>query len=660
MAAVSLSPAQQKRTDAPRRERRPSPIASNIFLGDWYDYYNRAIRRINSGDFAGAKSDLSEAIKLRPDDDPNARTYGVRFQEYYPNLELGILLYEEGKYAEALGRLTASQKAAPLEETRFFLHETQRQVALAKGSDREMPRLVLTEPLPGLMTNQNSVKVRGKAGDDIYVDEVLVNHESVLIPKARSGVEFEWEVSLKEGLNRIPVAVRDLVGRSQELVAEVTVDRQGPVFSLRKLEMVGGDDRAHLVGTVYDPHEIGEIRLNAQTFATQRQVRVEIDTEVDLSPERKNVHLLLADGFGNQTVAELDPRIKVGDAGKKLETIRVAALGFDPRWLTSLPAQGPGIDLFDLKSGQKVFLEEIYIDARVTDDDGIEGVWFQEDPVALPHPGDKDVIFSHLAGPMTEGTHTFQIKAQDTLKDLSHTDLSLLCSLPKTPRGPERLTVTVPPFDCLVEGSDSDFPALLRSSIRDQLQERGRFQVTESEELVAVFVERKLGTSESVDSRYRVADRALVAADLVIDAQIIERENTVSLIAGIVRVQDGVFEGSIEVHNPDKSTKARYSLAREFVLRLESKYPVARGEIFTLSPRILSTLSAAERVRPNTQVIAYRKGEEVILPSGKSVGADFFDIGKMLVTRVLDEYSEVQPEGDLVGEPVVGDVLVVR
>jgi hypothetical protein len=510
------------------------------------------------------------------------------------------------------------------------------------------------------VTNQHSVKVCGTAGDDIYVDEVLVNNESVLIPRAQSGVEFEWEVPVKEGLNRIPVIVRDLVGRSQELMAEVTVDRQGPVFSLKKLEMVGGSNRAHLVGTVYDPHEIGEIRINGQTFSTPRQVRVEIDTEVDLSPEHKNIRLVLADGFGNQTVAELDPRIKVGDAGRKSGSVRVAALGFDPRWLTSLPTQGPEIDLFGLESGQRVFLEELYVDVRVTDDDGIEGIWFQEVPVAIAQAGDKDIIFSHLAGPMTEGTHTFEIRAQDTLKAPSHRLLSLLCSLPKTPRGPERLTVTVPPFDCLVEGSESDYPALLRSSIREYLQDRGRFRVVESEELVALFIERKLGTSESVDSRYRVADRALVEADLVIDAQIIERENTISLVAGIIRVQDGVFEGSIEVHSPDKSLEARYNQAREFALRLEAKYPEAQGEIFNLSPKILSTLSSAERIKPNTQVIAFRKGQEVVLPNGKSVGADFYDIGKMLVTRVLDEYSEVRPEGDLLEEPVVGDVLVVR
>lgn len=427
---VPSTSAQSVRSDFPRRERRPSPIASTIFLGDWYDHYNRAIRRLNSGDRKGAEADLRVAIRLHPEDDPRARTYGVRFQECYANLELGIILYETGRYSEALSRLKASLAVAPLDETRFFIHETQRQIVLETGSDSALPQLTITEPVSGMVTNKTSIVVRGKASDDYYVDTVSVNNEAVDIPPARPGVEFEWETQLSDGVNRIETTATDLAGRSQSVEIEVLVDRQGPVFSLKKAELLSGGNRARLVGDVYDRHEVGSVAINGRPLATGNRQLVSVDMEVPLPAESKSIRILAVDGFANRTVADIDPRVKVGAAPAKKGRIQVAAIGFDPRWLVSAVDPGPRIDLLDLRSGQRVFLDRLYIDGRVSDADGVDSVRFNGSLVDII-PRGTELYFGHVAGPLENGTNTVEIKAADIEKQ--ETTQLLHLDIPKSP-----------------------------------------------------------------------------------------------------------------------------------------------------------------------------------------------------------------------------------
>ena len=47
------------------------------------------------------------------------------------------------------------------------------------------------------------------------------------------------------------------------------------------------------------------------------------------------------------------------------------------------------------------------------------------------------------------------------------------------------------------------------------------------------------------------------------------------------------------------------------------------------------------------EVIPFRKGPEVILPNGKSLGFDTFELGgRLFLSRVLGEYSELRVHAD--------------
>ncbi|MCA9433067.1 MAG: tetratricopeptide repeat protein, partial [Candidatus Omnitrophica bacterium] len=340
---AEVAPSQSFDREVPRRVRRSSNIESKIFRGNWWDYYNRGIRKFDEGDLVGAEADFREAIKYKSEGGPRARTYGVRFQEYFPYAELGAVLFEQGKYTEAIPILQKSLRTTQLEQSRFYLHEARKQAALSSPIDQYRPSLELLEPIQGIITNRGSILVRGVANDDLYVDSIVVQGQDLIIDYAQDRIDFETEVPLPRNTNEITVTVTDLVGRTASQSVIVQVDREGPVFSLRELKVSPTGTSASLTGTAFDPNGVQSIRVGQSDLAIQKGTSQTIDLKVDLEPGQSAIQVELADGFGNTTRALLDLTQKSGSA-KPFGAIRVAALGFDPRWLVGAGASAPRIE----------------------------------------------------------------------------------------------------------------------------------------------------------------------------------------------------------------------------------------------------------------------------------------------------------------------------
>ena len=273
----------------PRRQRRTSSIESGIFRGDWWDYYNRAIRKYDSGDLSGAEADLRQALTFRPEEEARARTYGVRFQEYFPKAELGAILYETGRYTEAIGFLSDSMQTSPFEQSKFYLHEARRQVALQSGTDSGVPMIQLLEPLPETVTNRSTIRVRGTATDDIYIDSITVGAESLLIERAASTVQFEAEVPIPERINNVLVTVTDLVGRTASVTPVVVTDREGPVFSVSEVQIRDGGRKGYLKGSAYDPNSVREVTVDGRIVGGAGTASEGIDVEFPISQGQEEV-----------------------------------------------------------------------------------------------------------------------------------------------------------------------------------------------------------------------------------------------------------------------------------------------------------------------------------------------------------------------------------
>ncbi len=650
--------------ELPQRQRRRSPIESEIFRGDWWDYYNRAIRSMNAGDLASAETDLREAIKYHPEGGLRVRTYGVRFQEYLPHLELGMILFSRGRYSEAIQSLQGSLKVAKLEETEFFLHEAYRQQALQSGSDQSPPQILIAQPLQGMVTNRTKVLIKGNATDDIFVDTLVVDNKPVLVPKARSETEFSVEVLLNKEINRIPIVVTDLVGRTSSQEVLVEVDRQGPVFSLRKLETASGTGRVRLVGTFYDKYGVSSISVGGESLSISPQKQIDIDQVVSMGQGDAPVRIISVDQFGNNTVSDIDPKTKVGKTHAIEDRVRVAGLGMKPGWVQSAPRRGPKIEMLGLHDEQKVYLEELYVDGLVTDSTEVQKIELNGETLDIP-PGNH-LYFSYLAGPLEVGSNTLEVKATNRAQDTSLKRVNIQCELPVIESMVEQLlAVVVPEFETEDERIDPMVLSSLREMIINEIDVRFRFRVVNDRQDLAVLKEQEFRASGLVDTRYSLQPD-MVSADLVLDGIVKQVGQTLSLYVTVVNTSTGLTQTRVETHAPDTNEDSLRELAMGLVLKLEVKFPRIKGKVIEAEREVVAEINIPRnetREKRGMPAVAFHNGGELKLSTGRSTGIYWKEVGLLKITRPGNPVTILEWDKEFLQEPpflMKNDLVVTK
>ncbi|MBN2009932.1 hypothetical protein JW960_11370 [candidate division KSB1 bacterium] len=76
--------------------------------GKWYNYYDDGLEQMKQQHWARAIENFREAVKVKPRDMQQIKTYGMHFIEYFPHREIGICLYNLGQMEEAKRQLTLS------------------------------------------------------------------------------------------------------------------------------------------------------------------------------------------------------------------------------------------------------------------------------------------------------------------------------------------------------------------------------------------------------------------------------------------------------------------------------------------------------------------------------------------------------------------------
>ena len=661
-AIVSESWPQARPADYPQRMRRRSPIESKVFLGNWWDYYNRATRKIDSGDLAGAEEDLRKALTYRDGDDPNARAYGVRFQEYYPHYELGLILFDKGQYAEALTELKTSLKNAPLDETYFYIHEAQRQVTRRNGSDNQAPELMLQEPLSGLVTNRSSILFKGVVRDDIYVDEIIVGGRSLLIDKAQSEIEFETEVVLEAEENSIEVTVVDLVGLATTLTVDIRVDRAGPILSLESVRLQAGNRGVQVRGTCLDPSGVSSLIVNGiRVPIPEGATDFRLDQEIPIQDPNLPVRIELLDGFGNSTVADIDPTVRVGQAPGLKDRVQVAAVDFKPAYLAQVRPAGPRIDLEGLRSGDKVFMDEVYVDINIKDPKGVKEVLCNSD-LSEVETG-TDITFGYHWMNLKDGTNTMEIRARNNENLESLETVSVTCELPIDTGHRLRLAID------WMEGTGVDSGPQVRQAVErflaGAIADRGRFIVLPREEaLKATLQEIEIASSPLVDSSFAPQEGSLLTADVILTAGLHQYDNILFLEMDLTHVQNRrllcqVDQRVVDKHSRDSLREIAYFAA----LRLEHEIPIVMGDVREVQSNYYrSTLTKADRVVSGLQVVLFRLGPEEFLRNGRPVGRPPNYLGPLNIAQVQRDFTDLNkiPSIELPAEPVVGDIVVTR
>jgi hypothetical protein len=97
------------------------------FRGRWWHYYERGVSWLDGGFLDQAEADFRQCLQLRWTDRRRARTYGMRFSQYFAHRELGAVLLRRGALDEAERELRVSLEQEPSAKAEYLLERVRAQ-----------------------------------------------------------------------------------------------------------------------------------------------------------------------------------------------------------------------------------------------------------------------------------------------------------------------------------------------------------------------------------------------------------------------------------------------------------------------------------------------------------------------------------------------------
>ena len=91
----------------------PAPALADL----WYEHYTAAEKALADERWADAIEELNSALEKKGDSGARARTYGMKFEAYFPYLKLGIAYYELGQLDAALQAFETEERLGAIDQS---------------------------------------------------------------------------------------------------------------------------------------------------------------------------------------------------------------------------------------------------------------------------------------------------------------------------------------------------------------------------------------------------------------------------------------------------------------------------------------------------------------------------------------------------------------
>jgi len=321
--------AEPRRPEDPNQDLDEENILanSNLSRGRYYNYYERGSLLLAQDHYQSAKEDFREALRKRPRDQWDARTYGMHFADYFPHRELGVAYCLQGEhetdvakkkklFRKAICQLKISLNQVESSKAKFYLNRAMAGFWKATGTDITPPAVGIAndtidrwQDQPTLYINEYVAILEIRAWDnesfvgtvwvDSFVGKVRVDRTKLFIESAEKIFERDTVVNVdasdKEktfvvtavdlaGNESWPVKVRLIVDTVRPLaVARVHADKATLLGARIPVDIVARDDRGlKSVRVGEDPYDNrdcrGKVTWEGRFFAEpgDRSLDVEI------------------------------------------------------------------------------------------------------------------------------------------------------------------------------------------------------------------------------------------------------------------------------------------------------------------------------------------------------------------------------------------------
>lgn len=641
-------------------------VTKGIFRNKWWNYYERGLSFAEGGFWTEAEKDLRRALKKRSKDKRYARTYGMHRVEYFANRELGIVLYQQQKYDDALKLLELSLGQEDSSKAKFFINSTKLTIIKNSGLDTALPVIKITSPFKTLLTNKTKISVKGEATDDQLVAAITINDKPIFIELYDKKIQFNKEVSLKPGSNIVTIKIKDVAGKSTKKQFTVLVDRQGPVINIEEVASLE-NGKFHIKGAIFDDTGIKEVSIGDQTLNAGREKVLEFSQTI--TTRVASLDIVAKDILENETFGKinLEEILKTTETNHKLPLLAfntpypapLAGYGSDvisdavPNFLLLSTAEtgNPLIKIYDLEEDMAVFEDTYFLEGAVTDGDKVASITVNGIPVT-EHQGIK-VFFNYLAE-LKEGENVFTVIATDAKQNVSKKVIKIVRKINKAFNVGSRLSMALLPL--AEKGETVEISPLVFDLLLQSLSERKRFNLLARGpgELEAVLQELKLSSSALADKEKALKIGRLLTADITVSGTILETAKAVNITVRLIDTETSEIIATTDVYGEDKRLQTLKYLLTGLALKIQGKYPLLSGMIIKVEGNTLyCDIGLQNKITNRMKFIAYKKGENFTHPvTGKIYAGDTNLLAELEVVKVYDDFSKMKIRNKIENVPL--------
>lgn len=612
-------------------------VTEGAFRANWWNYYERGVSCSDGEYWTGAERDLRNALKMRDVDGRRARTYGMHLVDYFPHRDLGVVLYETGRYDEAIKELESSLSTVETSKAQFYLDKARKAAIEKSGGDTSAPEIRLKSPMAtNNVIKGTSITLEAEALDDGYVAEATVSGMPVMIPISMKKLDISMKVALNPGPNDIEIVVKDLSGNEKSLKIKVVSDTEGPQVSI--VDFTKSKRGARVKVYLYDAGGIDSFEINGEQVDLPVDVK-EHTFSADVSLSGGKLAFVAKDMAGNDT-SGVYPENETDEGAMPMfvPQLKRWAGPFTPfrskraRSYFAAPGmiklakviKGPKIKIKDLKDGAKVYFDSIYLEGSAQSPAGV--VEMKVGNKTIVKRLGKSVYFNYLTK-LKKGENVLVFTARDSAGNLAKKTIKVTRIVPRVHKMGSRFSVSMLPF--YLRG-DVDLSQVAYGNLVNALVNGKRFRMLDRSKINAAVRELKLAKAGLTDPKATVRVGKLVASEGILVGIVTEKKRSVEVYARLVDTETGQILVEKDAYHQDKSLKNMKLLMDGLGIKIKNSFPLVEGILVKVEKNKLEANFRAKTLKPGMRVILFRPGPS----KSKKHGADTLILGEGRIVSV--------------------------
>lgn len=558
-----------------------APDGESLRFHNWWNYYERGMARLRDDQVAAAREDFERCLDLRagarfgnPKDALRVRTYGMHALDgYFPNRELGVCLYLGGQAVEAIPYLETSLRQAPSGRARHYLNLARRQQLAAATPGP--PRFEVDAASRAVWTRERVREVAGVARGAGRVRDLAINDAPLFIELAEEVQPFRQPVTLREGLNRVKLVARDLVGREVSETLEWRADWRMPSLVITQAAPQGG--RWIVEGYAKDDQGLARVEV-AGTPQPVAAPDGRAPLRLELRPGGQAV-VLLEDLAGHRLRSEISAEALARDwAAAAHGQLVVAGSGAVLPAAAPADAKRPALTL-SAEGGEPlvVYHDRCFLDGVARDRGGLRELTVLGEPYL--EDAERGCLEKHFSAfiDLEPGTNLVWVTARDLAGNTASQQVTIVRRTADYLNEEYRLTVALPP---LAHVGQEAVAFKAHSVLSGQIRRRPvRFRLLERNEgWEAVLQEQQLSRSALADPSVQLRVGKLLAAELVFLGSLVEEGRGLTLRLQVVESGQGEVLFTEDVYSEDAARDLAFQV-EGLALKIKQRLPLVDGQV---------------------------------------------------------------------------------